>query len=86
MLTWAKEIIDQMQGIAELLDAGDAARPYATALALQRAKLDDVTLTPSAQLAKAVETSAESFFLACGFDFTLPGEKKALFMQTREEY
>jgi amino-acid N-acetyltransferase len=31
-------------------------------------------------------TSTEGFFQACGFDFTLPGEKKALFMQTREEY
>lgn len=31
-------------------------------------------------------TSAEGFFQACGFDFTLPGEKKALFMQTRDEY
>jgi N-acetylglutamate synthase-like GNAT family acetyltransferase len=28
-------------------------------------------------------TSTEEFFQACGFDFTLPGEKKALFMQTR---
>lgn len=28
-------------------------------------------------------TSSESFFRACGFDFTLPGEKKALFYQTR---
>lgn len=28
-------------------------------------------------------TSTEDFFLACGFDFTLPGEKKALFYQTR---
>ncbi len=31
-------------------------------------------------------TSADGFFKACGFDFTLPGEKKAVFMQTREEY
>ena len=31
-------------------------------------------------------TSADSFFQRCGFDFTLPGEKKALFMQTRDEY
>lgn len=31
-------------------------------------------------------TSADSFFQKCGFDFTLPGEKKALFMQTRDEY
>jgi len=28
-------------------------------------------------------TSSEDFFVACGFDFTLPGEKKALFFQTR---
>jgi N-acetylglutamate synthase-like GNAT family acetyltransferase len=29
-------------------------------------------------------TSSEDFFKACGFDFTLPGEKKALFYQTRD--
>jgi amino-acid N-acetyltransferase len=29
-------------------------------------------------------TSSEAFFMACGFDFTLPGEKKALFIQTRD--
>jgi N-acetylglutamate synthase-like GNAT family acetyltransferase len=29
-------------------------------------------------------TSSEEFFQSCGFDFTLPGEKKALFYQTRE--
>lgn len=29
-------------------------------------------------------TSSEEFFQSCGFDFTLPGEKKALFMTTRE--
>lgn len=28
-----------------------------------------------------VVTSSEDFFRACGFDFTLPGEKKALFIQ-----
>lgn len=31
-------------------------------------------------------TSSEEFFQRCGFDFTLPGEKKALFLQTREAY
>ena len=30
-------------------------------------------------------TSVDEFFRHCGFDFTLPGEKKALFLQTREE-
>lgn len=29
-------------------------------------------------------TSSDEFFRACGFDFTLPGEKKALFIQTRD--
>jgi amino-acid N-acetyltransferase len=29
-------------------------------------------------------TSSDSFFIACGFDYTLPGEKRALFIQTRE--
>lgn len=33
-----------------------------------------------------VITSADDFFRRCGFDFTLPGEKKALFLQTRETY
>jgi amino-acid N-acetyltransferase len=28
-----------------------------------------------------VVTSSEEFFQSCGFDFTLPGEKKALFIQ-----
>ena len=32
-----------------------------------------------------VITSSDNFFLACGFDFTLPGEKKALFLTTRQE-
>jgi amino-acid N-acetyltransferase len=31
-------------------------------------------------------TSTDGFFLNCGFDFTLPGEKKALFYQTRDEF
>ena len=29
-------------------------------------------------------TSSDGFFKSCGFDFTLPGEKKALFIQTRD--
>ncbi|MBA4029429.1 MAG: N-acetylglutamate synthase [Planctomyces sp.] len=31
-------------------------------------------------------TSTEEFFQKCGFDFTLPGERKALFYQTRPSY
>jgi amino-acid N-acetyltransferase len=31
-------------------------------------------------------SSTDNFFRSCGFDFTLPGEKKAFFLQTRPDY
>jgi N-acetylglutamate synthase-like GNAT family acetyltransferase len=31
-----------------------------------------------------VVTSEDAFFQRCGFDYTLPGQKRALFYQTRE--
>lgn len=62
MLDWARELLDQMQGLCELLDEGDPARPYAAALATQAAKLDDVALTPSARLVKELRDTGESFF------------------------
>jgi amino-acid N-acetyltransferase len=31
-------------------------------------------------------TSTDEFFRRCGFDFSLPGERKALFLQTRDNY
>jgi amino-acid N-acetyltransferase len=30
-------------------------------------------------------TASEDFFRSCGFDYTLPGQKKALFFKTRDE-
>ncbi len=30
-------------------------------------------------------TASEEFFIQCGFDYTLPGQKKALFLQTRDQ-
>jgi glutamate--cysteine ligase len=61
MRTWARELLDSMSGICDILDRGDAARPYTQALATQSAKLEDVALTPSARL--MMELSAgESFF------------------------
>jgi glutamate--cysteine ligase len=62
MRDWALEIIDGMHGIAELLDQGDPARPYATALATQKAKVEDVGLTPSARLIRELRDTGESFF------------------------
>jgi len=62
MLGWAAEILDQMQGICELLDEGDATKPYAAALAVQAAKIKEVELTPSARLIRELRDTGESFF------------------------
>jgi glutamate--cysteine ligase len=51
-----------MQGIAEVFDQGDPARPYRDALAVQAAKVDDITLTPSARMLAELESTGESFF------------------------
>ena len=62
MLDWATELLDSMVGICEILDRGDPARPYTTALAMQAEKLADVRLTPSARLLEEMRTTGESFF------------------------
>ena len=62
MRTWAGEILDAMQGTCEMLDHGDAARPYAAALAVQAQKLRDAEATPSARLLKEMRDTGESFF------------------------
>ncbi|MGH8267166.1 MAG: glutamate--cysteine ligase, partial [Steroidobacteraceae bacterium] len=61
MLEWGRELLDSMSGLCEILDHGDAGRPYSQALAAQAAKLADVTLTPSARLMSEL-TAGESFF------------------------
>jgi glutamate--cysteine ligase len=61
MREWARELLDSMSGICDLLDHGDAARPYSQALATQSAKIEDVALTPSARLLAEL-SAGESFF------------------------
>ncbi|HXO63938.1 MAG TPA: glutamate--cysteine ligase [Steroidobacteraceae bacterium] len=58
---WAQELIDSMTGVCEILDRGDAARPYSQALAVQAAKVADPALTPAARLMSEL-TAGESFF------------------------
>ena len=58
---WASEILDQMQGICELLDAGEPSRPYTAALAFQRAKLADYAELPSARLLEEMKRQDMSF-------------------------
>ena len=62
MESWAAKLLDSMTGICEVLDRGDPARPYATALAAQTAKLAEVRLTPSARLLTELRSTGESFF------------------------
>jgi glutamate--cysteine ligase len=58
---WARELLDSMAGICEILDRGDAARPYTQSLAIQAAKIADPALTPSARLLAGLN-DGESFF------------------------
>jgi glutamate--cysteine ligase len=62
MESWARELLDSMVGICEILDRGDASRPYSQALANQAAKVQDVSRTPSARLMEELTSSDESFF------------------------
>jgi len=58
---WARELIDSMSGICDVLDRGDAGRPYSQALVAQAAKIEDVARTPSARLLAEL-SAGESFF------------------------
>ena len=48
LVEWAAELLDGLEGVCELLDAGDPAQPYGRALLRQADKLRDAALTPSA--------------------------------------
>jgi glutamate--cysteine ligase len=62
MSTWARELLDAMEGICELLDHGEPSRPYRSALDQQRAKIEDVERTPSARLLAEMRQSGDTFF------------------------
>ncbi len=61
MKDWARELLDAMQGLCELLDHGESARPYTAALEQQRAKIDDVERSPSARLLAEMRQTGETF-------------------------
>ena len=61
MRDWARELLDSLIGICEILDRGDASRPYTHALTAQAAKVADVALTPSARLMAELRSTGESF-------------------------
>jgi glutamate--cysteine ligase len=61
MHDWARELLDSMQGICELLDTGLSDRPYSATLREQMAKLEDVERTPSARLLLELRRQEECF-------------------------
>ncbi len=62
MLDWARELLEAMQGLCEMLDHGEPTKPYSAALEQQRAKIEDVERTPSARLLAEMRQTGESFF------------------------
>jgi glutamate--cysteine ligase len=77
MRDWGLEVLDSMRGLCELLDEGDPRRPYATALSIQEAKLNDPALTPSARSLEELRQTGESFF---AHTLRMSAEHKAYFL------
>ncbi len=61
LVQWADEILDAMEPVAELLDGGSRG-PRAAGLALERAKVREPELTPSALILAEMRERGEGFF------------------------
>lgn len=58
---WGVSLLERMAPVARLLDQQQGGNAHAQALAAQRAKLDDVSLTPSARVLDAIRATGGSF-------------------------
>jgi glutamate--cysteine ligase len=58
---WAAELLDEMTGVCELLDAGKPARPFGATLQSQRDKLAQPLLLPAARQLREMQEHGESF-------------------------
>ncbi len=58
---WGLELVEHMAPVAELLDRARGSQDCSAALAAQRAKLVDVTQTPSARVLEAIRAEQGSF-------------------------
>ena len=84
---WAREIVDSVAEIADVLDAPMRTRRYAAAVESCRASLDEPSLLPSARVLAELRTHAEAFFefamrksaehRATLLDAVLPSARKA---------
>lgn len=59
---WGAELLSNIAGCARLLDSTHRTTAYSDSLVLQRNKLQDASLTPSARVLGAVERYGNSFF------------------------
>ena len=59
--TWATELFERITPLAELLDRAHGGDDHTHALAAQQAKVDDASLTPSAQVLARMTEHDESF-------------------------
>ncbi len=59
---WGEAMLDNMQGVCELLDTLHTTDAYVRALATQRDKLADPELTPSARMLAEMRANGEGFF------------------------
>ncbi|MBW9273200.1 MAG: glutamate--cysteine ligase [Candidatus Thiodiazotropha sp. (ex. Lucinisca nassula)] len=60
--SWGLEICDAMLPLCELLEAGMPSNPYSESLMIQRYRLQDADLTPSARMLAEMRGNGESFF------------------------
>ncbi|MCG1017289.1 MULTISPECIES: glutamate--cysteine ligase [Burkholderiaceae] len=58
---WAVELLERIGPAAALLDAQEGGSRYGDALAAQRAKVEDFSLTPSARVLEDMRTTGRSF-------------------------
>lgn len=77
---WAQEILAAMQPICDILDADSVERPYNEALMLQKQRVDNPDLTPSARMLEAMR-SRHSPFETYALDIS--AEHRAQFKQQR---
>lgn len=59
---WANEVLEGMQSVAELLDQPKEFTPYQDALQLQKNKVQDAELTPSARMLNEMRENNEGFY------------------------
>ncbi len=92
---WAAEIIDCLEPICDLLDAGGGGNDYRRALQMQRAAVEDADLTPSARMLEEMRRQGEGFFRFAQrmsllhrdhFDaIALPPDREVFFRQEAED-